>query len=42
LHGLIKKIAHGYKDYLTQFGKQVITTGLKLRELVIFPQLAAA
>ena len=42
LHGLIKKIAHGYKYYLTQFGKQVITTGLKLRELVIFPQLAAA
>ena len=42
LHCLIKKIAHGYKYYLTQFGKQVVTTGLKLRELVIFPQLAAA
>jgi hypothetical protein len=40
LHGLIKKIARGYKYYLTQFGKQVITTGLKLRELVIIPQLA--
>ena len=40
LHGLIKKIAHGYKYYLTQFGKQVITTGQKLRELVIIPQLA--
>ncbi len=25
---------------LTQFGKQVITTGLKLRELVVIPQLA--
>jgi hypothetical protein len=42
LHGLIRKVAHGYKYYLTQFGKQVITTGLKLREMVIIPQLAAA
>jgi len=40
LHGLIRKVAHGYKYYLTQFGKQVIATGLKLRELVIIPQLA--
>jgi len=40
LHGLIRKVAHGYKYYLTQFGKQVIVTGLKLRELVIIPQLA--
>jgi hypothetical protein len=42
LHGLIRKVAHGYKYYLTQFGKQVIATGLKLRELVIIPQLACA
>jgi DNA-binding HxlR family transcriptional regulator len=40
LHGLIRKVARGYKYYLTQFGKQVIATGLKLRELVIVPQLA--
>ena len=40
LHGLIRKVAHGYKYYLTQFSKQVIATGLKLRELVIIPQLA--
>jgi len=40
LHGLIKKVGHTYKYYLTQFGKAVITTGLKLRELVIIPQLA--
>jgi hypothetical protein len=30
----------GSDQYLTQFGKQVIATGLKLRELVIIPQLA--
>jgi hypothetical protein len=42
LHGLIKKVAHGYKYYLTQFGKQVITTGQKLRELANIPQLAIA
>ena len=40
VHGLIKKIGHTYKYYLTQFGKDVIATGLKLRELVIIPQLA--
>ena len=40
LHGLIKKVARSYKYYLTQFGKTVITTALKLRELVIIPQLA--
>ena len=39
-HGLIRKIGHTYKYYLTRFGKAVITTGLKLRELVIIPQLA--
>ncbi len=40
LHGLIKKVAHGYKYYVTMFGKDVLTAGLKLRELVIIPQLA--
>jgi hypothetical protein len=38
LHGLIKKIGRTYKYYLTRFGKQVFTAGLKFRELVI-PQL---
>jgi hypothetical protein len=37
LHGLIKKVAHGYKYYVTTFGKDVLATGLKLRELVIIP-----
>ena len=40
LHGLIKKVGRTYKYYLTQFGKTVIAAGLKLRELVIIPQLA--
>jgi predicted transcriptional regulator len=38
-HGLIKKVGRTYKYYLTRFGKQVITTGLNLRKLVIIPQL---
>lgn len=40
VHGLIKKIGRTYKYYLTAFGKQIIATGLKLKELVIIPQLA--
>ena len=42
LHGLIKKIGRTYKYYLTLFGKQVIATGMKLRELVVIPQLIIA
>ena len=41
-HGLIKKAAHCYKYYLTAVGKRVIALGLKLKELVIIPELAAA
>ena len=41
-HGLIKKIGHTYKYYATAFGKEVVATALKLRELVIIPQLAVA
>jgi hypothetical protein len=40
LHGLIRKVGRTYKYYLTQFGKQVLTAGIKLRELVVIPQLA--
>ena len=40
VHGLIKKVGHSYKYYLTHFGKAVIATSLKLRQLVIIPQLA--
>ena len=41
-HGLIKKIGRTYKSYATAFGKQAVATALKLRELVIIPQLAFA
>jgi hypothetical protein len=39
-HGLIKKVGHTYKYYLTQAGQQVVLTALKLRELVVIPSLA--
>jgi DNA-binding HxlR family transcriptional regulator len=38
-HGLIKKIGHRYKYYLTVLGRTVATAALKLRELVIIPTL---
>ncbi|MCG8335962.1 MAG: hypothetical protein MJE63_15710 [Proteobacteria bacterium] len=38
-HGLIKKVARTYKYYLTRFGSQVITMGMKLKEMVIIPEL---
>lgn len=41
VHGLIKKIGHTYKYYLTALGKQVIALGLKLKELYIIPTLSA-
>ena len=39
VHGLIKKIGKTYKYYLTKLGRIVVTTGLKLKELYIIPQL---
>ena len=42
MHGLAKKASHSYKYYLTTLGKQVITLGLKLKELLIIPELAVA
>ena len=39
-HGLVRKIGRTYKYYVTAFGKEAVTTALKLRELVIIPQLA--
>lgn len=39
IHGLIKKIGHRYKDYLTTLGRTVATAALKLRELVVIPTL---
>jgi len=39
-HGLIKRIGRTYKYYLTKFGRQVVIAGLKLRSLVVIPELA--
>ena len=41
-HGLIKRVGKRYRYYLTDFGRQVTTMALKLREMVIIPQLAFA
>ena len=38
-HGLIKKVANVYKYYLTSFGRRVVATSLKLKELFIIPAL---
>lgn len=39
IFGLIKKIRNSYKYYLTELGKIVILTGLKIKNLVIIPEL---
>lgn len=39
LHGLIKKIGRTYKYYVTEFGKIVLTTLMKLQNLVVIPSL---
>jgi len=40
VHGLIQRIGRRYKYYLTELGRRAVITGLKLRELVVLPQLA--
>jgi hypothetical protein len=40
-HHLIKKVGQRYKYYLTDFGRQVVSMALKLRELVVIPGLAS-
>jgi len=40
LHGLVKKVGHTYRYYLTLLGKQVIASRLKLKNMVLIPQLA--
>ena len=42
VHGVIKRIGHRYKYYLTDLGRRAVVTGLKLRELFVLPQLNAA
>jgi hypothetical protein len=41
IHGLIKKVRRTYHYYLTQLGRTVATAGVKIKELVLIPQLAA-
>jgi hypothetical protein len=41
-HGLVNKVGHTYHCYLTLLGKQVIASGLKLKNMVLIPQLALA
>jgi hypothetical protein len=41
-HGLIKKIGHTYKYYLTDAGRRVVLNALKLQHLVVIPSLTAA
>lgn len=37
LHGLVKKVGHCYKYYLTTLGRRVTATALRLRQMVIIP-----
>jgi hypothetical protein len=41
-HGLIKKIGHCYKYYLTALGRRLAATAVRLREMTIIPSLCAA
>jgi len=41
-HDLIKKVGGTYKYYITELGRTVITAGLKLKNLVLIPELARA
>jgi hypothetical protein len=40
VHGLIKKVKGTYRYYLTKLGKTVITTGLRVKNLFVVPELA--
>jgi hypothetical protein len=39
LHGLVKKIGHTYKYYVTSLGQRVLVAALKLKEHLILPTL---
>lgn len=41
-HGLIRKVGKTYKYYVTELGRTVIAMGLKLKNLVLIPDLARA
>jgi len=40
VHGLIKRVAHSYRYYLTRLGRRAVAAALHLRELVLVPALA--
>jgi hypothetical protein len=40
-HGLIKKVGHRYKYYLTKFGRRVLAASLKIREYFVLSALCA-
>lgn len=40
-HGIIRKARNSYRYYVTATGKQVIALGLKIKNLLIIPELAA-
>jgi hypothetical protein len=42
VHGLLKRVGKTYKYYITEIGRKVVLTGLKLKELVLIPALAHA
>ena len=42
LHGLIKKVGHRYKYYLTKMGRRIAATTLAMREFVVVPSLSHA
>lgn len=39
-HGLVKKIGHSYRYYLTRLGQKVVCAALKIRRLFLIPALA--
>jgi hypothetical protein len=41
VHGIIKRVARRYKYYITDLGRRVVLTGLKLREFFVIPHLNA-
>ena len=42
LHGIIKKVGHTYKYYLTQLGRHVAIAGLTLKNMFLVPDFATA
>jgi hypothetical protein len=39
-HGLLKKVGHRYRYYLTRLGRRLVAAALKLRAFVLLPALA--